>query len=69
MSGAEATCSVRGSPSDWPLRAESDLSDFHVLRRGFKSPAGLRLFDELTNCDTEGILKEVRDAAEGNVER
>jgi hypothetical protein len=29
----------------------------------------LRLFDELAKCDTEGILKEVRDAAEGNVER
>jgi hypothetical protein len=25
----------------------------------------LRLFDELAKCDTEGILKEVRDAAEG----
>jgi tetratricopeptide (TPR) repeat protein len=25
----------------------------------------LRLFDELVKCDSEGILKEVRDAAEG----
>jgi len=25
----------------------------------------LRLFDELAKCDTEGILKEVRKAAEG----
>ncbi len=31
--GAKAACSVRESPSDW--RNESDLSDFHVLRRGF----------------------------------
>lgn len=29
----------------------------------------LRLFDELAKCDAEGILKEVRDAAEGKVER
>jgi hypothetical protein len=25
----------------------------------------LRLFDELAKCDTEGILKDVRKAAEG----
>jgi hypothetical protein len=25
----------------------------------------LRLFDELAKCDTEGILKGVRDAVEG----
>jgi hypothetical protein len=27
----------------------------------------LRLFDELAKCDTEGILKGVRDAAEGKI--
>ncbi|HQV94821.1 MAG TPA: hypothetical protein PLA27_11540 [Anaerolineales bacterium] len=34
--GAEAACSVHGSPSGW--RKESDLSDFHVLRQGFSPP-------------------------------
>jgi acyl-CoA synthetase (NDP forming) len=29
----------------------------------------LRLFDELVKCEGEGILKGVRDAVEGNVER
>jgi hypothetical protein len=27
--------------------------------------ANLRLFDELVKCDTEGILKDVKNAVEG----
>ncbi|HQU35245.1 MAG TPA: hypothetical protein PLR65_01535 [Anaerolineales bacterium] len=37
LSGAEAACSIHGSPAGW--RAESVSTDFHVLRRGFQSPA------------------------------
>jgi len=33
VSGAEAACSVHGSPAGWCN--ESDLSDFHELRQGF----------------------------------
>ena len=74
-----ATCSVHGNPPGW--RAESGLPDFHELRQEFIPPnprtarkiaphAGvvksvLRLFDELAKCDDNGILKSVRDAAEG----
>ncbi|MEO8358149.1 MAG: hypothetical protein ABI621_19770 [Chloroflexota bacterium] len=36
LSGAEAACSVHGSPAGY--RAESDLSDFHELRQGFSPP-------------------------------
>lgn len=36
LSGAEAACSVHGSPAGW--RAESVSTDFHVLRQGFIPP-------------------------------
>ena len=79
MSGAEAACSVRGSPAGW--RNESGLPDFHELRQDFSPPnpctedcttcgreavkSVLRLFDELVKCDEEGVLKGVREVIEG----
>jgi len=57
MSGAEAACSVLGSPAGW--RNQSALANFHELRQGFIPTEILAAKRADPQADTSGLESEI----------
>jgi hypothetical protein len=67
-----ALCGLMLSTDDSHLKDDCHLQAIETFRKARKIAPhvgivkrNLRLFDELAKCDEEGILKDVRNAAEG----